>query len=235
VFGLMREPRVDASGTGHVFASPTGDYMGLTCFKNGSLARERIRDAHGLDWAGFSAALDATPAGNGGALMLPWFDPEITPDVPVPGVRRVGLDPANAAANVRAVVEAQMMAMANHSRWMQAGARGRVGVIHATGGGAANRAILRVMADVFDADVYQFDVGNSACLGAALRAWQADAQAAGHPIGWPEIVAGFAEPVAASRIAPVPAHVPVYADLRRRYADEENRHRQKTDAGRRFS
>ena len=41
----MREPRVDSTGTGHVFGSPTGEFMGLTCFKNGSLARERIRDA----------------------------------------------------------------------------------------------------------------------------------------------------------------------------------------------
>ncbi len=48
VFGLMREPRVDRTGTGHVFGAPTGDYMGLTCFKNGSLARERIRDQFGL-------------------------------------------------------------------------------------------------------------------------------------------------------------------------------------------
>ena len=45
LFGLMKEPRVDRSGTGHVFGAPTGDYMGLTCFSNGSLARERIRDA----------------------------------------------------------------------------------------------------------------------------------------------------------------------------------------------
>jgi xylulokinase len=223
VFGLMREPRVDASGTGHVFASPTGDYMGLTCFKNGSLARERIRDEHGLDWAGFSAALDATPPGNGGALMLPWFEPEITPDVPTPGVHRTGLDAADAAANVRAVAEAQMMATANHSQWMARGAEARVSAIYATGGGAANRALLRVMADVFDADVYQFDVGNSACLGAALRAWHADARASGTEIDWPEIVRGFAEPVAASKIAPIPEHVRVYADLRRRYAAFEKK------------
>ena len=31
--------------------------MALTCFANGSLARERVRDTHGLDWDGFSAAL----------------------------------------------------------------------------------------------------------------------------------------------------------------------------------
>ena len=31
--------------------------MALTCFANGSLARERVRDSHGLDWDGFAAAL----------------------------------------------------------------------------------------------------------------------------------------------------------------------------------
>ena len=62
------------------------------------------------------------------------------------------------------------MALALHSRWMGV----KVTTIHATGGAAANRDILQVMADVFGADVYQFEVGNSACLGAALRAFQAD-------------------------------------------------------------
>jgi len=223
VFGLMGQPRVDESGTGHVFASPTGDYMGLTCFKNGSLARERIRDDYGLDWDGFSAALGATPPGNRGAMMLPWFEPEITPDVPNPGVHRIGLDRADAAANVRAVVEAQMMSMANHSAWMTRGAPVKVRAIHATGGGAANRDLLRVMADVFDADVYQFDAGNSACLGAALRAWHADALASGQEVPWTEIVRGLAEPVAASRIAPEPANVRVYVELREKYADCERR------------
>ena len=46
---------------GHVFASPTGAYMGMSVFKNGSLARERVRDAYGMDWAAFSAALARTP------------------------------------------------------------------------------------------------------------------------------------------------------------------------------
>jgi xylulokinase len=217
IFGLMRRARVDDSGTGHVFGAPTGDFMGLTCFQNGSLARDRIRDSFRLDWAGFSRALAATPPGNGGALMLPWFEPEITPDVAVAGVHRVGLAPDDGPANIRAVVEAQMMAMANHSAWMQV----EIDTIHATGGGAANRAILQVMADVFGADVYQLEVGNSACLGAALRAWHADARSQGRNIDWPEIVRGRAEPMAASRVAPVGAHVAIYAELRKRYADLE--------------
>ena len=72
-----------------MFASPTGAYMGMTVFKNGSLARERVRDAYGMDWPAFSAALARTPAGNRGATMLPWFDPEITPLVLEPGVQAV--------------------------------------------------------------------------------------------------------------------------------------------------
>src|SRR5437667_12695001 len=90
IFGLTREPRVDATGTGHVFAAPTGAYMGLTVFKNGSLARERVRDELGLSWAEFSRTLASTPPGNGGRILLPWFEPEITPAGDVPAGRRYG-------------------------------------------------------------------------------------------------------------------------------------------------
>ena len=217
VFGLMRAPRVDEGGTGHVFGAPTGDWMGLTCFRNGSLARERVRDEHGLDWAAFSAALDSAPAGNRGGLLLPWFEPEITPAVPTAGVRRRGIDPEDAAAEVRGLIEAQMMALANHSAWMGVD----VDAIHATGGASANVAILQVMADVFGADVYRFESTNSACLGAALRAWHADVAASGRPRPWDEIVAGVAKPMASSRIRPRPSNVETYRALRRRYADFE--------------
>ena len=214
LFGLMKAPRLDETMTGHVFGAPTGDFMGITVFSNGSLARERVRDAYAFDWPAFSRALHQTPPGNGSALMLPWFVPEITPHVTSPAVHRLDLDPADGQHNARAVVEAQMMSMANHSRWMHVS----IDTIHVTGGAAANADILRIMADVFDADVYQVPVGNSACLGAALRAWHADARASGHEIVWTDIVRHIAEPVAASRIAPSPANVRVYADLRERYA-----------------
>ncbi len=220
-FGPMALPREDPTGTGHVFGAPTGEFMGLTVFSNGSLAREAIRDAYRLDWLAFSRALDATPAGNGGAMLLPWFVPEITPHVAAPGVRREGLDPADAAGNVRAVVEAQMMALANHTRWMGVTPH----TIHATGGAAANRAILQVMADVFNARVCQLPVGNSACLGAALRAWEADARASGLALPWEVIVRGVTAPAEAADIVPVPAHAAIYGELRARYAQLEARYR----------
>jgi xylulokinase len=216
LFGLMREPRVDEGGTGHVFGAPTGDFMGLTVFSNGSLARERIRDAYRLTWDGFSRALEATAPGNDGRLLLPWFEPEITPTVTTPRVHRLHLDADDAAANVRAVVEAQMMALALHSRWMGV----TVDVIHATGGGATNAQILQVMADVFGAEVRRIETPNSAALGAALRALHADRLDAGRARSWDDVIEGL-EQAAPPRLLSRPAHHATYRTLLPRYADFE--------------
>jgi xylulokinase len=217
VFGLMREPRVDTTGTGHVFGSPTGEFMGLTCFKNGSLARDRVRQQWKLTWDEFSAIVASTPPGNGGKILLPWFEPEITPPVSAAGLRRYGLDETDRDGHVRGVIEAQMMSMAIHSSWMGV----EVDTIHATGGAAANREILQVMADVFGADVYQFEVRNSASLGAALRAAEADTRSRGAALSWESIVRGLAEPVVSSRILPTPGRAKIYRTLKRRYAECE--------------
>lgn len=212
IFGPMREPRVSRDGTGHVFAAPIGGYMGITVFRNGSLARERMRESYGWSWDDFADALRATPAGNDGAMMLPWFEPEITPPVARPAVVRVGLDGAGPAQHARALIEGQMMALARHSAWMGVTPE----AIYATGGAAANDEILRVMADVFGADVYRFDAGDSAALGAALRAWQADSG-----MDWPAVVRDFAAPLADAVIRPRPDNVRTFRALQRRYMDLE--------------
>src|SRR6266550_4126102 len=72
-------------------------------------------------------------------------------------------DAADAAANVRAVIEGQMMATAIHAGWIGE----RMTAIYATGGAARNRAILQVMADVHGTDVYPLEVTESAALGPA--------------------------------------------------------------------
>jgi xylulokinase len=209
IFGLVGTLRVDPTGTGHLFGAPTGEYLSLTCFRNGALARERIRDAYGLGWDGFSRVLRETPAGNGGRILLPWFEPEITPFVADAGVRRYGLDATDARGHVRGVVESQMMALALHSRWMEV----HVDSIYATGGASANREVLQVMADVFGAGVDQLEIGNSAALGAALRAFHADRLADGEELTWDDVIAGFVEPMASSRVEPDPARHALYGAL----------------------
>ena len=214
VFGLMATPRVDGTGTGHVFGAPTGAFMGLTVFKNGSLARERVRNAFAMAWSDFSSALRSTPPGNGGRIFLPWYEPEITPPVMTPGVHRYGLDDGDGPGHVRGVIEGQMLALARHSGWMKVD----VDTIYATGGAAANVEILQVMADVFNARVFQLEVGNSAALGAALRARHADAVAGGQSVEWESVIEGLVEPVEASRLEPRPAAHAIYRQLREVHA-----------------
>jgi len=214
VFAATLRPGPDPGGSGHVFASPAGGYMALTCFANGSLARERVRDAYGLDWAGFSRLLESTPPGNGGALMVPWFVPEITPTVDVRGPIRADLDPEDAARNVRAVVEGQAMSMRLHSQWIAPS----VTTIRATGGAAANRAILQVLADVFDAEVVRIAPPNAASLGAALRAFHADRRADGAPIAWTDAIAVFTDPIPDAGARPRADAAEKYAALLPRYA-----------------
>lgn len=206
LFGYMPEMRVDEGGEGHVFGAPTGDFMSLICFLNGSLAREEVRDRHGLDWAAFDRALEATPPGNGGGVLLPWFAPEITPSVSEPGPRYHGLGPEETEREVRAVVEAQAASMALHSRWMGVETK----KILATGGASANRRILQVLADVFGAEVRPSEVPQTSALGAALRAWHAWSLDQGREVPWPRIVAGQGSGSTGEVIRPRPELAPLY-------------------------
>jgi xylulokinase len=108
---------------------------------------------------------------------------------------------------VRGVIEGQVLSIARHSKWMGA----RFDEIRATGGAAANREILQVIADVFGADVQRFAVQNSACLGAALRARHAHAVAAGDDISWDDVVRAVVP--TADRVKPDPSRHAIYQEL----------------------
>jgi sugar (pentulose or hexulose) kinase len=87
--------------------------------------------------------------------------------------------------------------------------------IHATGGAAANRAILQVLADVFDAPVLHFPATDAAALGAALRALQADTG-----VAWDRATDGFTTP-SDSAVLPIPANVDALARLRQVHGERE--------------
>jgi xylulokinase len=214
-FGTMEKCQTDENGEGHVFGSPAGGYMTLICFKNGSLAREKVRELHGLkDWVAFGKLLAQTKPGNDGAILLPWFEAEIVPRVNQPGVHRFDLDEKNAAANCRAIFEAQMLSMRLHSQWMQVAPE----QILATGGAANDRALLQVLADVMNCRVLRIEVSKSAALGAALQAAHGWLVAADKNPKWEKLVAGFCNPVPGSEIRPDKKAAKIYDKLLEKYA-----------------
>jgi len=222
LFACLDQARTSTTGEGALFASPDGDhYMALICFLNGSLAREAVRDQFNLDWQGFTELLSQTPPGNDGRLMLPYFSAEIVPHIPQPGVIRDGsLDPDNAAANVRAVIEAQALSSRLHSEWMEV----PVTSLSVTGGASANEQILKIFADVHGCPVHRFQTANSAALGGALRAGHAHMKASENPVNWTDVVAPFTQADAESTITPDPGARAVYDQALERYRALERRH-----------
>lgn len=166
-FAALETFKVAPDGFGHVFGNPVGGFMSLTCFKNGSLARERVKNETGVDWTFFGrTAFEKTALGNESRWALPWFEPEITPLVVKPGVRaNFDFDNASPEVRIRAVVEAQAMSLRLHSKWM-----GEFTTLRVTGGASQSDGILRTLADVFGATVEIISTPDSAALGAAMIA-----------------------------------------------------------------
>jgi len=166
-FAAMNPYRTDPAGFGHVFGLPSGGFMSLICFKNGSLARDRVRAESGQSWGSFGLeAFEKTVPGNERRWALPWFEAEITPLITKTGLR-ANFDFSTAAPEVRirAVVEAQVMTMRAHSLWI-----GDFKTLRVTGGASRSSGILQTLSDVFNTTVETISTSNAAALGAAMIA-----------------------------------------------------------------
>ncbi len=210
LFAAMPEALTDPGGFGHVFGNPAGGFMSIIVFRNGSLAREALRDSLSLDWSAFDRdALEATAAQAGKNTLLPFFGPEITP-------RHDFTEPvldfeteATPEAKVRALLEGQFLNMRLHSEWMKV----KPERLLLTGGASKNNGIAQIAADVFQAPVERLDVINSAALGAALIA----ANAAGHDLD--SLQKTFCQTTPGSAIEPDRSLAGIYDSALTRFSD----------------
>ncbi|KAG4075786.1 hypothetical protein HA402_003612 [Bradysia odoriphaga] len=168
---------------GHVLVHPTDDgYMGLLCFRNGSLTRDLFKRVEGNDsWEYFSELLDSTPRGNFGNMALHYPQQEIIPQVKgslrwnklsnssdpelAKGVSKF----SSPQTEIRALIEGQMIHHKSIASDMGF-SFGEDTKILTTGGGSENKSILQVASDVFNAPVYTQKSSEAAVLGAAFRA-----------------------------------------------------------------
>ena len=166
----MPEFRTDPDGYGHVFGNPAGGFMSLSCFKNGSLARDRVRRDCGADWTFFDeTAFALTPSGNGGKRAFPYFETELTPKHDATGIEaNFDWDAAAPEVKIRAVVEGQIANMRERTRWI-----GDFATIYVTGGASRSKGILATIREIFGAEVRTLDVPDSAAVGGAILAARA--------------------------------------------------------------
>jgi xylulokinase len=188
----------------HVMLHPTvpGAYMVMLCYKNGALARERVRDA--LDpptWDHFDKLALQTPLlskhGQSDARVGIYFPlPEILPPLPSCDIR-AQYDPINnkltklpTALNnedPRTLLESQFLSMRLRSAPLLSSSNFRPRRIFLAGGGSANAAIVRICGGILGPTEgvwkAQESAGNSCAIGAARRAaWVCE----GGKLGWEE-------------------------------------------------
>jgi len=164
-FAAMPDFRTDPDGCGHVFGNSSGGFMSLACFKNGSLAREKVRTMVGCDYRFFDETAFESAAGFQGRAF-PYFEEEITPKHEATGIEAdFRWDAASDAEKVVAIVRGQVLNMFERTRWI-----GSFDTIRVTGGASRSKGIRGTIAAVFGAKVETLDVPDSAALGGAILA-----------------------------------------------------------------
>ncbi|UKZ82357.1 hypothetical protein TrVFT333_010144 [Trichoderma virens FT-333] len=198
---LMNTPAYKPDESYHFFNHPTtpGNYMFMLCYKNGGLAREKVRDTlpkpqdGATGWENFNkAVLETKPLGvddesDRAKLGLYFYLRETVPNIRAGTWRFTcngdGTDLKESPqgwskeSDARAIVESQALSMRLRSQKLVHSPRDSLPAqprrIYLVGGGSLNPAITRVLGEVLGgADgVYKLDVGGNACaLGGAYKA-----------------------------------------------------------------
>lgn len=151
-FSLPRLP-TSARRSGHIFAHPVhqDEYMAMLCFRNGSLARQRVRDEFcGGDWTEFGKCIRETSR-DVDFLGLYHYEPEIQPR----NGRVVRMEDGRVVeafseprANARAIAVSQALLMKHyyHDLMIKGDADRDVVVC---GGASRSSELLQVFSDVF--------------------------------------------------------------------------------------
>ncbi|KAK6160556.1 hypothetical protein DH2020_003937 [Rehmannia glutinosa] len=152
VFGIAKDhqPSLD----GHTFPDPvdTEDYMVMLVYKNGSLTREDIRNRR-KDRLKFVVAY---PVGEHRYVLENFESDSLC------GLKEHGDIKFDAASEVRALIEGQLLSMRAHAE--KIGMPSPPRRIIATGGASANKCILSLIASIFGCDVYTVERSASAIV-----------------------------------------------------------------------
>jgi xylulokinase len=181
-FAVTDIAAADPSGAVAGFASATGSFLPLVCTVNAGLVLAAAAAMTGTDLAGLAARALTAPPGACGVAVLPYFDGERTPNLPLATGVITGLTTANGTPQnlARAAVEAVLCSLADAAHLLGVKPR-RILLI---GGGARSEAVCALAPGIFGADVEVPEPREYVALGAARQAaWVLSG--APQPPDWP--------------------------------------------------
>ncbi|MFT4109864.1 xylulokinase [Propionicimonas sp.] len=171
VFAATDAPVGDPTGIVAGFADATGGFLPLVCTLNAARVLDAVAGLLGVDHAEFARLALAAAPGAGGAVLVPYFEGERTPNRPDATATLAGLTLASTTRPnlARAAVEGMLGGLA---AGVEAVRDLGVGVerILLIGGAAANPAVQAIAGQVFDAPVQVPSPGEYVADGAARQA-----------------------------------------------------------------
>jgi len=222
VNGVMQKVTPSLTGEYNVFGYIPGKAMAITVITNGAKVHEFLLKKYINSkwlassvvekWEAYIAAAGDAAVSENEKLMLPYLIDESVPLSPS-GIVRDGFDERDAGTNIRALHISQALSLHLHSRHLN-----QESEICVVGGGAKNRFLRQLIADVFDARTYSIQhAGFAACLGCAISCTKVLLQ-----IPYKEAVKQYVRVDKASSVAPLKQNKSAIQTLLHRYEALEN-------------
>ncbi|RFA08296.1 xylulose kinase [Subtercola boreus] len=170
-FAVTDHPVADLTGTVAGFADAAGGYLPIVVTLNAARILSSISELLSVDYDEFARLALAAAPGAGGAVLVPYFEGERTPNLPHATATLAGLTIASASREnlARAAIEGMLCGLADG-----VGAIRSLGVeterLLLVGGAAQNAAVQTVAAQVFDVPVSVPTPGEYVADGAARQA-----------------------------------------------------------------
>ena len=212
---VLDEPFFDRP-TGEIaaYCDSTGKYLPLLCVSNMSNGYHAVLEQFGLSHEEFDALVQGAPPGNNGRVLVPWYEGERTPDLPLAAPLYFGFSISEVVPEVlcRAVLEGHVLNLYEGSVRMPVTPQ----EIRLTGGLSNSPAWCQTIADIFEAETVPAQ-GEGAALGAAIHAAWVWYREAGQERTLAELSESLVVLDESRRARPNPQHRPTYETLKRLY------------------
>ncbi len=212
---ILEQPWIDPTGEIACYCDSTGRYMPLLCVSNMANGYNAALVHYGLTHEQFDRVLEATPPGNEGRVLVPWYEGERTPDVPLGTATTFGfrVEDFTRERVCRAVIEGHVLNL--HAGFVRMPVQ--PAEIRLTGGLANSPSWCQLIADMFETTTVPVP-GEGAALGAAIHAAWVWGRESGVPTGLGELTDQLVHPDNTRRRVPRPEASAAHAHQRHLFA-----------------
>lgn len=220
IYAHSNNPVVDNSGELAAFCSSTDGWLPLVCTMNVTVATELVRELFKLSIEEMNDHIKNVAPGAGGLLLLPYFNGERTPALPLATATITGMTSINMLPEMfcRAAMEGATYGLKYGLDVIR-----RNGIeaseIRLTGGGAKSSQWCQIVADIFNCEVVRVVGEEAGAIGAALQAFWCDKVTNVQSITMEEITSTFVKLDESSRMIPDPSAASYYDEAYQKYLE----------------